>query len=196
MNKRGKSSGGASEYIYSPKYQTSDFYTLYDHQVSIEGFIYWLGNGYGPNDRISSNLIFYFDLRSEEFGKVYLPYSLVHSRKLKLSKRNECLTVLEYYEEGEITVCGVWVMKDDGVTKDFTKMFTVKVPGKSVDDGVLGFRKNGEAIIEIKGQGIFEYDSSSGSVNDIGIDGDYGSFFVSSYMETLLLLDESDSIIH
>nr|GEW71790.1 hypothetical protein [Tanacetum cinerariifolium] len=48
---------------------------------------------------ISSNLIISFDLESEEFGEVYLRRCLVHSDDLKMSKLNESLVVLDYYEE-------------------------------------------------------------------------------------------------
>ena len=49
-------------------------------------------------------MIISFDLRSEEFREVCLLDCLLHSRNLKLSKQNECLTVLEYYKDGKITV--------------------------------------------------------------------------------------------
>ncbi|GKC54224.1 ribonuclease H-like domain-containing protein [Tanacetum coccineum] len=41
---------------------------------------------------------------------------------------------------------GVWMIKD-ATTKSFTKIFTVKPCGPSVRRGLLGFRKNGEAIL-------------------------------------------------
>ncbi|PWA96090.1 F-box domain-containing protein [Artemisia annua] len=112
-------------------------------------------------------------------------------------RRDECLALLEYYKEDEIAVCGIWMMKD-GVTRSFAKMFTVKVPGKT--DRVSEFRKNGEGIRETedgtKGSSRLEvYEPCSQHINDIGISGNSSSFAVTSYVETLLLFDRSDSVI-
>ncbi|GKC43750.1 RNA-directed DNA polymerase, eukaryota, partial [Tanacetum coccineum] len=70
-------------------------------QVSVNGFIYLLGYGDVGLDRgIRSNLIVSFDLKSETLGQVYLPDILLHTQYLGLSKRNECLTVLENSQTG------------------------------------------------------------------------------------------------
>ncbi|GKE38285.1 hypothetical protein Tco_1461690 [Tanacetum coccineum] len=98
-----------------------------------------------------------------------------------------------------------WVMKVDGVARSFTKMFNIE-PIFSKYYKVLELRKNGEAIIETRyapGDGDVDpilqvYDPCSGHVNDIRIPwsghddiGETESFFsISSYMETLLLLDQ------
>ncbi|GKD32594.1 putative F-box domain-containing protein [Tanacetum coccineum] len=116
---------------------------------------------------------------------------------------NESLGVLEYDSDGG---CGVWMM--DFATKSFSKMFTVKVPGQLLYNGVLGFRKNGEVIIKAKDDnkyGLAAYEPSSGRVKGIQIHGgikEYGNYGkygtlvkVTPYMESLLLLDQTSSII-
>ncbi|GJT47893.1 putative F-box domain-containing protein [Tanacetum coccineum] len=163
--------------------------------VSVKGFIYWLM--YGEIDSgVKSNLIASFDLTNEEFGQVYLPDGLLRSPRLRLSKRNECLTVLDYEADNNrvLQVCNVWMMKDDDVTKSFTKMFSIKLSGRLFKE-VLEFGKNGDAIIETiedDGHSVLQvYDPSLGHISgDMGMDGSYFSFSVRSYMETLLLLDE------
>nr|GFA89663.1 hypothetical protein [Tanacetum cinerariifolium] len=120
--------------------------------------------------------------------------------KINVVKVNESIGLLEYYNEGEMCVCGVWIRKD-GVNKPFTKIYTVKVEGKRVFYRVLGFRNNGEAVIKMVGDyykksQIKVYEPSSGRTNGVGISGDRHTFTTWSYMETLLLLDESNSIIH
>nr|GEW80161.1 hypothetical protein [Tanacetum cinerariifolium] len=112
-------------------------------QVCIDGFIYWhafdnIIEEYG----VRANIIISYDLTSGVFAEVSLPDCLVYAHTLSVYKRDQCLTLLEYYKEDEITVCGIWVMKD-GVTGSFAKTFTVKVAGKT--NRVLEFRKNGEA---------------------------------------------------
>ncbi|GKC45626.1 putative F-box domain-containing protein [Tanacetum coccineum] len=140
----------------------------------------------------------------EEFGEaVCLPNSLVHSDDLTLFKRNESLAVVDSYieTEDETLICDVWRMKD-GVTKSFTKMFSLKTLNLNeieADREILGFRKNGEAITErLYGQvgSRFEvYDPSSQRIDSIRIAGNVSSFLLTSYIETILLLDESNSII-
>nr|GEU77435.1 hypothetical protein [Tanacetum cinerariifolium] len=116
--------------------------------------------------------------QTEMFGQVRLLDIIVHSEYLRLSKRNECLTVVEYSHEGGI---GVWMIKDS-TTKSFTKIFTVKPRGPSVRRGLLEFRKNGEAILAIlgdldddddtEGSSLLEvYNPFSGRINDTGIGG-------------------------
>ncbi|GJV68332.1 hypothetical protein Tco_0756038 [Tanacetum coccineum] len=98
-------------------------------------------------------------------------------------------------------VCGVW-KREDGANKTFSKIFVVKVEGRPLYRRILGFRNNGEVVIELQDadnyneSGIVVYEPLSGHTNGVGINGKAYTFFVRSYMETLLLLNESDSIIH
>ncbi|GJS73696.1 retrotransposon protein, putative, ty1-copia subclass [Tanacetum coccineum] len=124
----------------------------------------------------------------------------------ELAEVNDSLVVLaddyddhDYYDE--VRVCGVWIM--DFVTKSFTKMFTIKQPTCKWPYhglfGVLGFRKNGEVIIELEdglNKSTLEvYEPSSGRINGIRINAQSYTQSVSLYQETLLLLDETSSII-
>ena len=78
-----------------------------------------------------SNFIISFVLKSEKFGEVCFPERLVHTRYLDAAKVNESLGLLEYYLEGEASVCGVWTRKD-GANKTFSKIYTVKVEDKGL----------------------------------------------------------------
>ncbi|GKA94411.1 hypothetical protein Tco_0816449, partial [Tanacetum coccineum] len=86
-------------------------------------------------------------LTSDEFGEVCLPDSLVHTNGLAISKVYESLGLFKYYDDGDISICDVWIMKES-VTKSFTKMLSIKAPDSWVRYRVLELRKNGEAIIE------------------------------------------------
>ena len=88
------------------------FNLLWNH-VFIDGIIYW---------RPCGIFIISFDLKSEKFGEVCLPEGLVFPSCLVVVKVNESLGLLEYYNEGDMMVCGVW-MRKDGVNKPFTKMY-------------------------------------------------------------------------
>ncbi|GJY11763.1 hypothetical protein Tco_0381072 [Tanacetum coccineum] len=121
----------------------------------------------------------------------------VHKNELVISKVYESLGLFEYYDEGATSFCDVWIMKEV-VTKSFTKMLSIKTPW--LDYIVLELRKNGEVIIENMDDtcsSVLEvYEPSSGRSSGVGINRSFASFSVNSYMETLLLLDESNSIIH
>nr|GEY00086.1 hypothetical protein [Tanacetum cinerariifolium] len=164
---------------------------MWDH-VFIDGIIYWLSHG---------GFIISFDLKSDKFGEVCLPgRSKISIYELRVVKVNESLGLLEYYEEGGMALCCVW-MRKYGVNKPFTKIFNVKVEDKSVFNRVLGFRNNGEVLLQLddddfEGSHIEVYEPSSGRINSVGISGERFTFSAWSYMETLLLLDQSNSIIH
>nr|GEV89246.1 hypothetical protein [Tanacetum cinerariifolium] len=152
--------------------------------VFIDGIIYWLSH---------CRFIISFDLTSHKFGEVCIPERLVSAYVLSLAKVNESLGLLEYYEEGGMARCCVW-MRKDGVNKPFTKIYNVKVEDKSVSNLVLGFRNNGEVVLQLddddfEGSHIEVYEPSSGRINSVGISGERLTFSAWSYMETLLLLD-------
>ena len=180
-----------------PTFRTCDL--TFSH-VFVDGFIYWCAfDNAKLADRIWSNLIISFDLKSHEFGEVCLPDRLVHTNRLVVSKVYESLSLFEYCNDGETRFCDVWIMKE-GVTKSFTKMLSIKAPDSWVSYRVLKLRKNGEAIIEniddTNYSSVLEvYDPSSGRISGMGINGISYSFSLGSYMETLLLLDQSNSII-
>ncbi|KAI3725470.1 hypothetical protein L1987_65258 [Smallanthus sonchifolius] len=146
--------------------------------VLIDGFLYWLAEDFMNMDR-SYNLIISFDITSEEFREVSLPYTLAHAarwyRYLSISMLRESLVVLEDVAVANGTFFGVWMM-EDGVPKSFTKLFNVNV--NTPNAFVKGFRKSGEPTIDI--------------VEDLGINEIEPSFFVYHYLETLLLFDQPD----
>nr|GEU85484.1 hypothetical protein [Tanacetum cinerariifolium] len=167
-------------------------------EVSIYGVIYWCDfDDEDLDDGLRSNFIISFDLESDTFGELAcLPERLVYTHYLLLANMNKSLVLLEYNDEP--SVCGVW-MRKDGENKPFTKIYTVKVEGRSVYHTVLWFRKNGEVVLEVRGffseeTEIDVYEPSSGRINSVGIVEKYAN--VKSYVETLLLLDEPNTIIH
>ncbi|GKD51946.1 retrovirus-related pol polyprotein from transposon TNT 1-94 [Tanacetum coccineum] len=172
--------------------------------VFVDGFIYWRAYGnINLADGIKSHFIISFNFKSDAFGQVCLPAGrLVRTNKFTISKVYETLGLFEYYKEGEKRFCDVWIMKE-GATKSFTKMLSIEAPDRWMSYRVLELRKNGEAIIENIDDTITNYssvlevyDPSSGRrISGLGINGYPYSFSMNSYMETLLLLDQSNSII-
>ena len=85
------------------------------------------------------------------------------------------------------------------------KLFTFNTPERSLTKK-LGFRKNGELILETpreeaKQFGIYDsavevYEPWSKNIIKFPIYGQHDSFFISSYKESLLLLDHLDSCVY
>ncbi|CAH1435512.1 unnamed protein product [Lactuca virosa] len=159
-------------------------------QVVIERFIYWFAfdklvaadGGFSTKSMIMSfeNLV----------NQSYM--------NLSISKVCESLAVLEYATNMKNQVCNIWV-KNHGVQNLFKKLFTINAPYAPIR--ALGFTKSGKPIMEVKdyykeAAALVVYEPSLGYINNIGISGNYGSFFVGSYMETLLLLDQSDCSVY
>lgn len=173
-------------------------------QVVIDRFLYWAAfvriattdGGFQ-----TKKLIVSFDLTTKEFKVIDLPDTFSHRYYtiLSISKVKESLVVLEYNVNSEKQVCAVWML-EEADTNSFTKLFTVNTPDASIKR-VLGFKKSGKPIMEtfVDNEDSSElgvYEPCSDHINNLGILGKCHSFFVSSYMETLLLLDQSDGAIY
>lgn len=166
--------------------------------VVIDRFIHWLA--YDCNQRIY--MLMLFDLISEKFSEQYLPDCLAHKGlDLSISNQRESLVVLESNCEGNKSCYGVWKMTEDSASISFKKLYNISEPYALRPEKVkrvLGFKKSGETIIVMeknlqgrlmKSDGLFVYDPYTKNIEDLWIAGQIYSFFVNSYMETLLLLD-------
>nr|GEW42616.1 hypothetical protein [Tanacetum cinerariifolium] len=168
------------------------------NHVAIERFMYWIAyekiyTDVGNQSWYKRNLIVSFDMTSEEFTEVNLPGSLDidPASNFNLYNIGESLVLVHFKKEAGKRVHSVWKMMEHGASKSFTKLYTL-----NTTDGinhVHGFRKSGEPIVESKNnhqKDLFAYELDSKHLNSIGIFGNPFLFRVSSYFETLLLLDQ------
>nr|XP_043632955.1 F-box protein At5g18160-like [Erigeron canadensis] len=176
----------------SPK---SIYSTISSPVATDDRCIYW--KAYERN----INLVVAFDMVSEDFTEINLPHSVAHrssDEDFSISKIKESLALLEYSVDADKQVCGVWMMVEDGVSKSFTKLFTINTPDTSLRTKVIGFRKNDQPIMEtpIDEYGISSsievYEPRTRTITNLWINGELGSFYLSSYTESLLLLDQLD----
>ncbi|KAJ0693480.1 putative F-box domain-containing protein [Helianthus annuus] len=161
---------------------------IYMNQVVVDGCLYWLAT-----DRLDQcdNLIISFDMTSEEFREVNLPDSLAHGYcSIYIYNLSESLAVVKDGVEDNKRVYDVWMMQDDS----FIKLYTINSrhsPDVSIQR-VCGFRKTGEPVVALEtdpsSRILATYDPYSKSITNVGINGKLISYFVFSYMETLLLL--------
>nr|GEZ25900.1 hypothetical protein [Tanacetum cinerariifolium] len=165
------------------------------NQVVTDKFIYW----HAFEQMSGYNLIMSFDMISEEFTEIRLPDSLSggnNDTDMYLCKLKESLVVLQVDETVFYGDYGIWMM-DNGDPKSFENIYTIKsnIPNTLIQN-VLEFNRNGEVKVvmtkeldEEKEYELFLYEPISQHVNHLGISAKSPSFFVSSYMGTLLLLD-------
>ncbi|XP_076928531.1 uncharacterized protein LOC143592517 [Bidens hawaiensis] len=168
---------------------------IIQNELVIDGVIYWNVVGKITIDGVFRGMLISFDMTSEEFGHVTLPHGL---DRVYISKLGESLVVDGHDEHGPINLdCDVWMM-GDGDPKSFTKLFTYRELPRNRE---LIFRKSGKLIIESQDQGdddrcqLAVYEPYANHVDNLGIDGLWGTFKVCDYMETLLLLDQNDHIV-
>nr|GEV72753.1 hypothetical protein [Tanacetum cinerariifolium] len=149
-------------------------------------------------------MIVSFDLNVKEFKATDLPDTITNPFTSPIcfiiSKLKGSLVVIVPHSEIK-----VWKMEPDC---SFTQLFTINT---SCITEIVGFRKNGELVVETQetpGRWVFfgriggfcrndsaleVYDPCSKQITNLGMSGQSGLFFISSYKETLLLLDHSDS---
>lgn len=89
-------------------------------------------------------------------------------------------------------------MMNTGVPILFTMLFTINAPYGTMN--ILGFMKNGGAMMEVHEEfgepALFVfYDLCYKDLKHTTFEAKYGSFFVDSYTETLLLLNHPDSSV-
>nr|XP_043632450.1 putative F-box protein At3g16590 [Erigeron canadensis]XP_043632451.1 putative F-box protein At3g16590 [Erigeron canadensis]XP_043632452.1 putative F-box protein At3g16590 [Erigeron canadensis] len=171
-------------------------------QVVIDRFIYWVA--YDLLDAEDGRfLIMSFDLTTKEFKAINLTDSLTIrlSSIQSISKLHDSLVLLEYQTEFVSLCCWcVWMMEEQGDSRLFTKLYSINLPNATIHQ-ILGFRKIGELILETREEfeqhaDIQIYKQNYEYTDNLGIDGEPYMFFMCSYMETLLLLDQSTGYIY
>ncbi|MCD7465149.1 hypothetical protein HAX54_000694 [Datura stramonium] len=114
-----------------------------------------------------TNSLLVFNLSAETFSEIGLPL------------------VLTRVCSGEL--CVVWVMNQYGKLESWMEKFVVD-PNGGIENAI-GFTRNGEFLIEPYPGDLSSYDPESGEFYDLGIYGRADSFFMSKYIESLVLLD-------
>ncbi|KAA8526429.1 hypothetical protein F0562_008368 [Nyssa sinensis] len=151
-------------------YYKDDFYS---YQVPPEVEIYTLS--IGARRRVRSappkygcvrNLIVSFDMSDEVFGTLMLPDAIdrLHGLNMSLAVLGESLALFNYDNP---ECCCIWVMKEYGVPKSWTRLVTIGLAGALVST----VRKNGEVLISTSDDLLASYDPTTQQINDIGIRG-------------------------
>ncbi|XP_059282473.1 F-box/kelch-repeat protein At3g23880-like [Lycium ferocissimum] len=166
--------------------------------VYLNGAIHWVCCVKNDDGEFTSNLLV-FDLTDEKFSEMCLPRELVHVSPLDLSvSLCEGQISMFWYEKGRdngesCDCCAVWVMNQYGEVESWTKKFVVVLEGGL--SHAIGFRGNGEFLVEKFVGDLMSYDPERKEFKDLGIHGGKDSFFLSQYAESLVLLDGSSGAV-
>ena len=161
--------------------------------VFLNGAVHWIANRADQHEGIH-NMVLGFDMSDEIFLEIALPSCLDNVRP-------SCLSLL-VYKESSISVCQasflssvqfhIWVMKEYGVVESWTQLvLNFGAQGEGIPRA-LGIRKE-ELLMEKKRGWIVSGDLESQQVRDLRIWGEPFHTFISSYLESLVLLDKSNA---
>ncbi|XVF70358.1 hypothetical protein PTKIN_Ptkin11bG0155700 [Pterospermum kingtungense] len=155
----------------------------------VNGAVHWLGYQRG-NDGGFRNTVLGFDISTEEYLVMGLPESLIGLCPLDLS--------IMKYQEASIAVLrrdwedseqlDMWVMKEYGKVGSWTKVLHLTDQSGGLPPRVLGFRKNGEVLLQVDGGEMASMDLNCQQIEHLGIEAK--ASFVDSYVESLVLLDK------
>ncbi|KAJ0628437.1 putative F-box domain-containing protein [Helianthus annuus] len=131
-------------------------------------------------------------------SQIYLPNELAFHDSTGLHVFNLCdsLAVLQEWLMDDIIE--VWMM-ENGDSKSFTKVFTIDKPSYCLSRP-LEFRWNGELMMRMENntgdfEGLIAYDPFSEHINDLGIESQCHTLAVTSYTESLILINQLDTVV-
>lgn len=162
-------------------------------QVFVFGAVHWLAYR-KQGESGSRNLIVSFHMGDEVFHEVMLPNSLANDivYDMSVSLLGDSLTALKYNKETGQESCCVWVMRDYGVAESWTKLYNISIPERLTR--TIGFRKDGEVILSLSNNELVSYDLVNSKIKELGIVGNIRSFYVGTYVESLVLLKGQNSL--
>lgn len=166
-----------------------------DHTLSVfmNGVVHWLAQT--PNDEGNiRNVIVVFDIGHEVFDEMPVPKSVegMEHLHMEVGAVDGLLALFpcngsEWDLEGEESY-SIWVMREYGVVESWTKLFDIDV-GVGLRR-VVGFTKNG--VLVIKGANLLSYEPSSQKIFNPHIQSLTESFYLNTYVESLVLLNVAD----
>nr|XP_023896693.1 F-box/kelch-repeat protein At3g06240-like isoform X1 [Quercus suber] len=172
--------------------------------VFVNGSVHWLahvGNvdtdsedDYSDDDP-PCNVIFTFNIRDEVFRKMDVPkyYEDTFDLNMMVALVGDKLGLVPgNFNLWSSKACySVWVMKEYGLAESWTKLYNIRI-GPDLEN-VVGFAKN-EVIVNKYGT-LLSYNPRKRERSDPGIEALSTSFYMDTYMESLVLLNVEDDAL-
>lgn len=135
----------------------------------VNGAVHWVVYSQS-NNSVFCNVVLLFDMGSEVFREMRLPKKLVSEFPLDLSLAvyGDSISVFHYDNCGPCIYrdCEVW-MKEYGVVESWVKQFSVCLVEGIWN--VLGFRNNGELLVEMWNKKVVSYQTANKRIKTLEI---------------------------
>lgn len=164
-------------------------------QAVVHGKVHWTGYKIDVERKRMKNLILAFDLSDEIFVELQLPECLVIGLPMNLNTAEfgESLAIYHYDKCTWTRICSIWVMKEYGVVESWSKEYNIVLdwePGM-----ILGFRNNSEILLTRRTGQLVSYNLETHEKMNFDIIGTKNSFFMGTYKESLILLNEGQLLL-
>ncbi|KAM7497898.1 hypothetical protein LguiA_022312 [Lonicera macranthoides] len=167
-------------------------------QVVLNSIVHWAGH----TRKKGHNLVVSFDLKNETFGVMRVPPKAKKEWNVRVMLFGESLSLIDERISTNQCYCYIWVMKEYGVENSWTRQFKIDTtPGRHLREyhgplrGPYGFRKNGDVLLTIDRGRLVSYNPKSRKLKKLGIRGCVRSFYINTYMESLVLLKRKDEAL-
>ncbi|KAM7497707.1 hypothetical protein LguiA_022121 [Lonicera macranthoides] len=166
-------------------------------QAFLNGVVHWFGTIRNKGKRKTSQLIVSFDMKNEQLGSMMLPACAEHywDWEMRVAVYGDLLSLI-HKPKDEVS-CYIWVMKEYGVEKSWSKQFTIDLKQVNFAREYF-FRENGD-ILMAPSRGstpyyyadgnLISYDPNSKQIKRLRVHEKIGLFYVVTYMESLALLE-------
>ncbi|XP_062153478.1 F-box/kelch-repeat protein At3g06240-like [Alnus glutinosa] len=160
----------------------------------VNGAVHWLAHTPLCQDAFR-NVIVSFNVGDEAFGEMAVPESLQgYLLNMAVTVLNGSLALVPCNRRSGDECQSVWVMKEYGVAESWTKLFDIEIDGGGLKR-VIGFTENGEVLLVTKDGKLVSYEPSTQETMDLHIRGLTESFFLDTYVESIVLLNVADGVL-
>ncbi|CAN6559014.1 unnamed protein product [Malus baccata var. baccata] len=182
------------------------FNHLHKLHAFVNGAIHWIGERNLAGGVVEC-FILAFDVGSDSFHRIMVPKNSRSSKpyQLSISGYGKSIALFRQYFELVDPYVEIWVMKEYGMEESWTKLTILLPPGPERDSlyQPLCFRKSGDVVLVVfdgceddvydDRYGLVSLDLVSKQFTNLGIDG-YKYYYAECYVESLVLLDNTDAV--
>jgi F-box interacting protein len=159
----------------------------------VNGAVHWLAHTPLCQDAFR-NAIVSFNVGDDAFGEMAVPEELQgYLLNMAVTVLNGYLALVPCNRRSGDECHSVWVMKEYGTAESWTKLFDIGIEGGL--ERVIGFTKNGEVLLVTKDGKLVSYEPSSQETMDLHIRGLTKSFYLDTYVESIVLLNVADGVL-
>uniref|UniRef100_A0A2C9VHG5 F-box associated beta-propeller type 1 domain-containing protein n=2 Tax=Manihot esculenta TaxID=3983 RepID=A0A2C9VHG5_MANES len=157
----------------------------------VDGACHWVAS-VTKNGVSVGRVIVSFSLGDELFREMELPKCLVEEYIIMdVAAFDGSLLLVPFMKKnGKEDWFSVWIMREYGVARSWTKLFSFSKEERV--ERLVAFRQNGEILLAKRGGKLVSYDPNTKKTTATGIVGDARSFYLDTLVDSLVLIGESN----